>query len=202
MKEESQAKLVVVLEREVDEPRRLAGDEKKAEKKNVIGKSIGVRMEVIDILRVFEIKGERKGSKKEEVGKLTGENVGDQGLSGKSWWLAGGWKELLKKADFFIIYDTERGGILEFQSGETKKTLGFPDNDVVVDIINADDIVADLRTFEKNKTFQQLISQNKLYENLFSKISVRISKTVVWDQSLLVTAKEGKKKLKGLSRCQ
>ena len=67
----------MVLEREVDEPRRLAGDEKKAEKKNVIGKSIGVRMEVIDILRVFEIKGERKGSKKEEVGKLTGENVGD-----------------------------------------------------------------------------------------------------------------------------
>ena len=34
--------------------------------------------------------------------------------------------------------------------------------------------------FEKNKTNKQLISQNKLRENLFPKISVRTSKLVVW----------------------
>ena len=44
--------------------------------------------------------------------------------------------------EFNILGVFERGGILEFQPGKMKETLGFPGNDVMVDIIKADDILA------------------------------------------------------------
>ena len=96
------------------------------------------------IFEVAEMEGERRGSEMAAFGLYDVRVAGNCWLTMLSCRLAGGsWEKMAKKVySFFGIIEIEAAW--EFQPGEMKGTLGLPDNDVMADIINADDILADL----------------------------------------------------------